>query len=143
MISMTPWDEWIDFDAIHDLYAEGIGQHGGFGSPSKDGCIDGALGAAFNAELYSMPEVEAETVVTGICFCGYLLFYVATKHCFVDGNKRVAWSSAMWILSRMGLTLDVSDDEAIAYVVAIAEGKVESGEDVVNWLADRIIELDS
>ena len=90
-----------------------------------------------------MPEVEAETVVTGICFCGYLLFYVATKHCFVDGNKRVAWSSAMWILSRMGLTLDVSDDEAIAYVVAIAEGKVASGEDVVNWLADRIIELDS
>lgn len=139
--STTPWEEWIDNQIIHSLYAEGIKRHGGLGSPSKDGCIDGALGAAFNAEMYSMPEVDAETVVTGICFCGYLLYYLAIKHCFADGNKRVSWSSAMWVLECIGLTVDAPDQDVINYVTAIADGTVESGEDVVNWLADRLVEI--
>jgi hypothetical protein len=42
----------------------------------------------------------------------------------------------------MGLTLDVSDDAAIEYVLAISAGKVESGDEVVNWLADRLVELE-
>jgi death on curing protein len=140
-MSATPWEEWIDNQTIHILYADGISNYGGLRSPSKDGCVDGALGAAYNAELYSMPEVDSETVVTGICFCGYLLYYLAAKHCFADGNKRVAWSSAMWVLEGMGLTIDAPDQDAIDYVLAIADGKIESGEDVVNWLADRLVEI--
>ena len=89
-----------------------------------------------------MPEIDEETVVTGICFCGYLLFYIATKHCFVDGNKRVAWTSAMWVLSIMGLTVDVQDEGAIDFVTAIADGKVDRGEEVVNWLAERLAEFE-
>jgi death-on-curing protein len=142
MNGATPWENWIDEDIVHSLYAEGIRRYGGLGSPSKNGCIDGALGGAYSAELYSMPEMDSETLVTGICFCGYLLFYIATNHCFSDGNKRVAWTSAMWVLARMGLTLDVSDDAAIEYVLAISAGKVESGDEVVNWLADRLVELE-
>ena len=80
--------------------------------------------------------------VTGICFCGYLLYYLAIKHCFADGNKRVAWSSAMWVLECMGLTVAAPDQDVIDYVLAIADGKVESGEDVVNWLADRLAEIE-
>jgi death-on-curing protein len=141
MNSKQPWTEWIDYDTIHSLYADGIQKYGGMGTPSKDGCIDGALGAAYNAELYSMPEVDQETVTSGLAFCGYLLFYIATKHCWVDGNKRAAWSSAMWVLYRLGLTVDAPDDEVIAYCLDIADGRVTSGEDVVNWIADRLIEI--
>ena len=89
MSALQPWTQWIDDAIIHNLYADGINQHGGLGSPSKNGCVDAALGAAYNAELYSMPEVDAETVITGITFSGYLLFYLSTKHCWTDGNK--AW----------------------------------------------------
>src|SRR2546421_9495018 len=110
-----PWNQWIDLETIHSLYAAGIHNYGGLGSPSKEGCVDAALGAAYNAEMYSMPEYESETVITGLCFCGYLLFYLATKHCFTDGNKRVAWASAMWVLFKLGLTISASDDEAIAF----------------------------
>jgi death on curing protein len=142
MTSPTPWAQWIDSDTIHSLYAEGISQHGGFGSPSKDGCIDGALGGAYTAELYSMPEMDSETVVSGLCFCGYLLFYIASKHCFVDGNKRVAWSSTIWVLGTMGLTIDAPDEDVINYVLSIAAGEVANGEEVVNWIADRVVQLE-
>lgn len=140
MSSARPWKVWIDYEQIHELYAEGITRYGGLSSPSKDGCIDAALGAAYSAELYSMPEIDLETVVTGICFCGYLLYYIATKHCFSDGNKRVAWTSAQWVLARLGLAINAQDDEVIDYVLAIAAGKVARGEDVVNWIAERLVE---
>jgi death-on-curing protein len=136
-----PWTTWIDIDTISALYAEGVNQHGGLGSKPKDGCVEAALGAAYNAELYSMPEIDSETVVSGLCFCGYLLFYLATKHCYVDGNKRVAWASAMWVLMRLGLEVSASDAEVVSYCLEIADGKVERGEDVVNWIAERLAEV--
>jgi death-on-curing protein len=136
-----PWTIWIDIDTINALYAEGVNQHGGLGSEAKDGCVEAALGAAYNAELYSMPEIDSETVVSGLCFCGYLLFYLATKHCYVDGNKRVAWASAMWVLMRLGLEVSASDAEVVSYCLGIADGKVERGEDVVNWIAERLAEV--
>lgn len=137
----APWSEWITHDDVHWLYGEGIKQHGGSGSPSQPGCVDAALGAAYNAELYSMPEVDEETVITGLCFCGYLLFYLATKHCFVDGNKRVAWASSMWVLLRLGLTLQVTDTDAEAFCLGVANGDINNGAEVVNWIAERLVAI--
>lgn len=133
----TPWDRWITNDEVHYLYGEGIKRHGGTGSISKDGCVEAALGAAYSGELYSATEVEGEFVVSGLPFCGFLLFYLGTKHCFVDGNKRVAWMSAMYALLKMGLTLDVSDKEAEEFCLRIASGDVESS-DSVRWVADHV-----
>jgi death-on-curing protein len=134
----APWVRWISGEKVHELYADGIHRYGGSHSPSKDGCVDGALGAAYNGELYSSPEVDGEYVVTGLAFCGLLLFYLSTKHCFVDGNKRVAWLATSYALLGMGLTLDVTDEEAIAFCVDLASGKVESSDIVVHWVADHL-----
>jgi prophage maintenance system killer protein len=143
MNTKQPWTEWIDEDIVHSLYADGIQKYKGFGSPSKPGCVDAALGAAYSAEMYSMPELDAETVVSGITFCGYLLFYLATKHCWTDGNKRVAWASATWALAMLGLTVRATDDEAYTFVTDIVEHKIQDGESAVNWIADRLDEIGS
>lgn len=135
---VPPWEKWITNHKVHELYAEGIRRYGGTGSRSKDGCIDAALGSAYSAELYSAPEVEGEFVVSGLSFCGYLLFYLATKHCFVDGNKRVAWLTAAQILLEMGLTLDTSTMEAEQFCTGIASGEIRRAEVVVGWIADRL-----
>jgi len=141
MTHPQPWTQWVDIDTIHQLYADGIARYGGSGSPSKDGCIDAALGAAYNAEIYSMPEVEGEELTSGLVFCGYLLFYITTKHCFMDGNKRVAWLTAMWILLGHGLTVQATDDEAETFCMDIAKGTIDKGEDVVNWIAARLVPI--
>ena len=139
MTNPEPWSEIITSADIHWLYGEGIKRKGGTGSHSKDGCVDAALGAAYTAELYSMPEMNDETIVTGIIFCGYLMFYLITKHCWVDGNKRVSWESAMWILLKIGLTVEVSDDEAEQFCLSLASGKITDAVEVVNWIADRLV----
>jgi hypothetical protein len=62
-----PWAHWIGSETIGLLYAEGIKRWGGSGSDPQQGCVDAALGAAYNAELYT-PEDELEGFVSGLLF---------------------------------------------------------------------------
>ena len=142
MMTLQPWTQWITSEELHSLYAEGIVRYGGTGSKSKNGCVDGSLGAAYNAELYSMPEFNSETAVSGLVFAGYLLFYLTQNHCFVDGNKRIGWLSAMFVLGKLGVTLDVSEDDAEHYCRGIAAGAIKNGADIVNWIAEHVIPVD-
>lgn len=40
-----------------------------------------------------------------------LLFYLATKHCYTDGNKRIAWACTTFVLLSFGLTVEATEDE--------------------------------
>ncbi|MCE9637064.1 MAG: Fic family protein [Planctomycetes bacterium] len=103
------------------------------------GCVEGSLGGAWTAELYATEGDDA--IRQGLVFAGYLLFYLAKNHCFGDGNKRTALASMQEVLSVLGLTIDVNDDELVTYVLAVAGGTVKSAPDVVKWLAQRLTEL--
>lgn len=135
--SHYPWKQWIGDDTITMLYAEGIKRWGGAGSLPQPGCIDAALGAAFNAELYS-PDSEQEGAVQGLIFACYLMFYLATKHCYTDGNKRIAWACTMFVLLSFGLTVEATEDEAVKFCLAVAAGEIESGAEVTGWICSRL-----
>jgi death-on-curing protein len=132
-----PWSQWISDNTITDLYAEGINRWGGAGSPPQPGCIDGALGAAYNAEQYSS-GTEEEGFIQGLIFCGYLLFYLTTKHCYVDGNKRIAWACATFVLLSFGLTIEATQQEVVDFCLSISRGDIRQGSDVVSWIAERL-----
>jgi death on curing protein len=143
MNALKPWLCWISEEEIGSLYRRGIELHGGLVSNPISGCIERALGAAYNAEAYSTPDEEEEddNTIRGLTFAGYLLFYLARNHCYTDGNKRIAWTSCMNVLLRLGLTLDVTEDDAYDFCISIAGGQLKGGEDVVFWVVDRLIEI--
>ena len=70
------------------------------------------------------------------------MFYIANNNCFVDGNKRTAWMSAIDVLLGLDLTVDVSEDEAYDYCISILDGTVENATDVSLWLADRLAAIE-
>jgi len=111
-----PWDEAIGLATVLTLYTEGITRYGGVHSAPQDGCVEGSLGAAWTAEQY---RAEAG-IALGLLFAAYAFFYLARNHCFVDGNKRVAWSCLIYILFRNGLTVRATDDEAVAIRLSTA-----------------------
>lgn len=78
----------------------------------------------------------------GLCFVGSLMFYLVKNHCYPDGNKRTGLAAALRALYVLGLTLHASQAELTAYCLAIASGNVTSPDDVVRWLADRIVQLE-
>lgn len=51
-----------------------------------------------------------------IHIAAYLLFHIAKRHCFTDGNKRVAWAVAVDYLLQQGLRIIATEDEAAQLV---------------------------
>ena len=138
-MSLAPWSQLISMDTVLELQQEGISRYGGINTANpKDGCVERSLGAAWNAELY----MANEDALQGLLFAGCLLFYLAKNHCFIDGNKRVAWMAAMEVLLRLDLTLDISEDEAEAYCLSILSGEVAEATDVSVWMADRVAAIE-
>jgi death-on-curing protein len=136
MSDIRPWDSILSFSDVATLYGDGIRRYGGDPSEPKPGCVDGSVGAAWSAESYADPDPGR---LPGLVFAGYLLFYLAKNHCFTDGNKRIAWSTAMHVLSHYCLTVDASIDESEQLVLSVIAGKIRDGMGVVTWLAERLV----
>lgn len=134
MSLVPPWADLVTEARILALHAESIRRHGGKSGGVKDGCVDGSLGAAWNAEAY----LAEENAQRGLVFAAHLLFYLARNHCFVDGNKRAGWLAMGEVLAKFDLTLTVEMAEAETFVDGIARGDVRRAEDVVPWLAARL-----
>lgn len=138
MTEASPWQHLMSSDIVLSLHKAGIEKFGGDYSPPKEGCVERSLGGAYSAEQYAS---SADTV-EGLIFAGYLLYYLATNHCFTDGNKRIGWLAAMRVLLGLGLTVNASDDEAEAFCMRIADSQkpdaIRDGQDVVIWLSERL-----
>jgi hypothetical protein len=50
--------------------------------------------------------------------------------------------SAMEILRKLDLTLDVSDDGAEAYCLSILDNQVQNASDVSIWFADHLLAIE-
>lgn len=70
-------------------------------------------------------------------------YHLAIGHCFVDGNKRTAYTSAFNFLLFNGYSLEVSDDDMIEWTLRLANHEDRpSFEDAVEWILDHMIEFD-
>src|ERR1700744_4551120 len=99
-----PWGSLISTDKIVALHGEGIARYSqaalAVGAHAVD-CVDGKIGSAWTFESYRVDD-DAKP---GICFAGFLLFYLVVGNCFPDGNKRAGWSAAMSVLAYLGLNI--------------------------------------
>lgn len=67
---------------------------------------------------------------------------IAKNHPLPDGNKRLAWQSLTMFCVLNGYTLEVSTDDAVDLMFAIAAGEIdETG--VAAWLTERLQQSDS
>jgi len=134
-----PWRSWTSSERIIALHDRSIVEHGGAaGANAATDCVDGAAGAAYNAELYLEGRKHAKA---GLAFAAYLLVYIVQRHCFLDGNKRTAWIAALDVLGALGLGISTSEDEAFNLMEDVIAHRIESGEQVAAWMASRLYAL--
>ena len=62
---------------------------------------------------------------------------VARNHPLPDGNKRLAWACLNMFCELNGHSLDVTIDDAVAQMVAVAAGESDE-ESMATWLAGRL-----
>lgn len=102
-------------------------------------CVDGAMQAALQGAYYSGIDGQLDH----IHIASFLLYYVAKRHCFTDGNKRVAWAVAVDYFLQQGLVV-VADQQDAAKLVEDVACDVLRKEDVVRWFGtdNRLQELE-
>ena len=71
----------------------------------------------------------------------YVLRSLARNHCFMDGNKRIAWVACLEVLAvAAGVTVEGDQESAAEFVEGVATGAIVV-EEVMDWLAARLVPL--
>jgi death-on-curing protein len=106
----------------------------GMGQLRDKGLLESAVGrpmaSAFGQDAYPTVVYKASA----------LLHSLVLNHPFVDGNKRTATVSAIYFLEHNGYTVRWKPDEALSFIVEIAEGKHDVSA-IAAWLAANTFAL--
>lgn len=90
----------------------------------RAGCVEGAIANAVTAAMYQQDGEEPDPFLIGL----YLLRSLAQNHCFLDGNKRIAWLAFIEVLGCHGrMTVNVPQKIAASLVELAATGAVDVG----------------
>ena len=74
--------------------------------------------SAFGEDAYPTLELKAAALMTS----------VARNHALLDGNKRFSWYLTLAFLKLNGFRVEMSQDAAFDFILAVAQGKLELDE---------------
>ena len=98
----------------------------------------GLLEAAVHSPMWSAGLVDAFPDV--FTKSAALLRSLVLNHCFIDGNKRMAFVSALVFLKINGYQLKASQEEAAEFMFKVAAGAERDTTQIANWLMFHCIE---
>lgn len=120
-------------EAIIDLHAELLAEHGGAPGLRDRGALEASLARAHQIIAYADGQVTVFDLAAAVCVS------ILRNHPFVDGNKRAGFVALGMILHMNGLHLDVSEREAADMILSVAAS--ERSEDAFRqWVADNFFE---
>jgi prophage maintenance system killer protein len=124
---------------LREIHAQALEAHGGrAGEREGPECIESVAGGARTALDYH----DAPIAETGAVYACYLLRNAVSRHCMVDGNKRLGWFALVDCLLALGLTVDVADDEAERFVCDQVVGKHCTIDVIMAWLTPKLRSID-
>ena len=114
-------------DDLIEIHRKMIDRYGGAYGTLNEGTLDYAIAKATRAK----DHIKEAAV---------LLETMAKEHPFIDGNKRAAFASAEATLRLNGYHIAVEDEEAIEFILRVAQRKLRHKQ-VVGWIKDRLKRL--
>jgi len=120
---------WVSEAAALAAHDAQIAEHGGLAGVRDENLFLPAMARPQNLAAYGEPDAAALAA-------SYALG-IARNHPFLDGNKRTAAVVAEGLLELNGHRLGATDDELVAFMLALAAG--EMGKDAAaEWFRARI-----
>jgi death on curing protein len=120
---------WVPVEAVIDLHAELLAEHGGAAGLRDRGALESPLARPRQLQAYE-PETDL-CALAAACARG-----IIQNHPFVDGNKRAAFVALGAFLSLNGLYLDATEKAAEQVIVELAAGRL-SEEQLAAWLREH------
>ena len=108
---------FLSIDEVLMIHRDQIERYGGSPDLRDPGLLASAVdmprasfeGERLHADLFEMAAAY--------------LYHIVQNHPFVDGNKRTGTAAALVFLDLNGIDVNVGDDELVAIVLAVAQGR--------------------
>lgn len=120
--------QWLLESDIQLLHDELIRKYGGMPGLRDPGLLSGSLAKPKNLFAYTGAGLYELAAAYG--------YGLAKNHCFIDGNKRVAFAAATVFLRLNGFELVTSSSEAVAMMLKVASSSATQ-EDLAEWIAEN------
>ena len=120
---------WVPRLVIEAVHLDQVREHGGMIGLRDEKLLESALARA--RQRWSLePETDIARLAASYAFG------ICRNHPFHDGNKRIAFLSAVVFLGLNGRTFEAPDREVVDRMVALADGSLDE-EGLATWVRNR------
>lgn len=116
---------------VRELQLDGLARYGGAAGEIRNDCVEGSIGAAEQGAWYAAADGQVDVLTAASMLC----FYLVTKHCFADGNKRIGWMAMVDLLLCEGLRVLATEDDAYDVAMRVANGALDR-DGLLAWLRE-------
>ena len=117
---------WVPRVVVEAVHFDQIRTHGGLAGLRDEAALESALARPRNRWAYGRAVDIARLAAS-------YAYGLARGHPFRDGNKRVAFLTALVFLELNGYVFDASDEDVVSRIVALAAGRVTEAR-LATWI---------
>ena len=122
--------KWVPRVVVEAVHFDQIRTHGGLAGLRDESALESALARPRNRLAYGRKPDLARLAAA-------YAFGLARGHPFRDGNKRIAFLTAVVFLGLNGYELEAADDEVVAEMVALAAGRISEAR-LAKWMRQHM-----
>ena len=124
---------WVPRLVVDAVHLDQLREHGGLPGIRDENALEAALARAPQKAHYQ-PETDLAALAAAYAFG------LAKAHPFIDGNKRIAFLTAMIFLGLNGKDLDATEAEVVQTMTALAAGSLTEPA-MAKWIRERLVRL--
>ena len=121
---------WVPRLVVEAVHLDQVREHGGLIGVRDENALESALARARQRWAHE-PEPNLARLAADYAFG------ISRNHPFRDGNKRIAFLTAVIFLGLNGLTFVAPEDEVVEKMLALASGDLGEKE-LAEWIRFRI-----
>jgi death-on-curing protein len=125
---------WVPRLVVDAAHLDQLREHGGLPGLRDESALEAALARSRQKWNYE-PDADLATLAAAYAYG------LVTAHAFNDGNKRIAFLTAVIFLGLNGKDVDATETEVVQVMVALAAGSLKEAQ-LAAWLRDRLTRLD-
>ena len=122
---------WVPRLVVDAVHLDQLREHGGLPGVRDENALEAAL---------ARPRQKWAPATDLAALAAAYAFGLANAHPFNDGNKRIAFLTAVVFLGLNGKDLDAAETDVVQVMVALAGGSLKE-QQLAAWLRPRIVKL--
>lgn len=121
---------WVPRLVVEAIHVDQVREHGGLIGVRDENGLESALARAQHRWTHE-PDADLARLAADYAFG------ISSNHPFRDGNKRVAFVTAVTFLGMNGMDFETTNEDVVATMLSLASGNLGE-EELAQWFRTRL-----